>query len=72
MRSRRLIVGLLLAVFSFAMPLVLNGCGDSGTNPCCRVCSTTISSKPCGDLCIFTSVTCNEPPGCACAGGPGQ
>jgi hypothetical protein len=70
MPIRRLIVGLFLAVFLIAMPLLLNGCGDDATTPCCRVCST--STKPCGDLCIFDSVTCDQPPGCACEGGPGQ
>lgn len=32
---------------------------------CCRVCTT---GKACGDSCIARSLTCHQPPGCACNG----
>lgn len=32
---------------------------------CCRVCTT---GKACGDSCISRSLTCHQPPGCACNG----
>lgn len=38
--------------------------GSSGT-ACCKTCS---NSKPCGNACIPVGNTCNQPPGCACAG----
>lgn len=50
-------------------PLVLDCCdipgasGDGGGNGCCKTCS---DSKPCGDSCIASHLTCNQPPGCAC------
>lgn len=35
--------------------------GDGGG--CCRVCTT---GQPCGNSCISRSLTCHQPPGCAC------
>jgi hypothetical protein len=39
---------------------------DSTSAECCRTCSS--ASKPCGDSCISKDSTCNQEPGCACAG----
>jgi hypothetical protein len=39
---------------------------DGAPAECCRTCSS--ASKPCGDSCISKDSTCNQEPGCACAG----
>ncbi len=39
---------------------------DGAAAECCRTCSS--ASKPCGDSCISKDSTCNQEPGCACAG----
>lgn len=51
-----------------------NGCSTGSAPPsgpagggCCKTCT---NSKPCGNSCVPTTATCNQPPGCACAGAP--
>ena len=61
MRKR---IALAILILLSATP-TLPSCGDSPSDPCCKVCTT---GKPCGDTCISASATCSVGPGCACAG----
>lgn len=59
----------LLRWLAFAAVLTLGpapmACKGTGPGGCCRECQ--YGTKPCGDVCIAISVTCQVGKGCACA-----
>ena len=62
----RLVSALALTLAAASGPPLATACkSSSGPSSCCKVCTT---GKACGNTCIATTDTCNQPPGCACNG----
>lgn len=66
-RRVRVVGALVLTLAAASGPPLTSGCKSSSgpSSSCCKVCTT---GKACGNSCIATTDTCNQPPGCACNG----